>query len=276
MRTEGKVAIVTGAGKGIGLGIVQCLAKEGADVVVNTLHQESAQKVADEVKGMGRKSLAVAADVTKKEGAERVVKATIDAFGRIDILVNNFGAHTEVFYTRPNSKFTDQEIKEWDDDYEFNLKSQVLMCMAAVPIFIEQQSGKIINIASIAGKMTIPAQMPYGAFKAGSIYFTRTLAVELGQYNINVNCINPGGIYSGMSEKFIQRAIDSNPEAKGMTPRQFYEKFVQPNIAKNARSPLKRELLAEDVGWAVVFLASEESRNITGQCLTVDLGMVTY
>jgi 3-oxoacyl-[acyl-carrier protein] reductase len=276
MRTEGKIAIVTGAGKGIGLGIVHCLAKEGADVVVNALHQESAQKVADEVKGMGRKSLAVAADVTKKEGAECVVKATMDTFGRIDILVNNFGAHTEVFYTRPNPKFTDQEIKEWDDDYEFNLKSQVLMCMATVPIFIEQQSGKIINIASVAGKMTIPAQMPYGAFKAGSIYFTRTLAVELGQYNINVNCINPGGIYSGMSERFIQRAIDSNPEAKGMTPRQFYEKFVQPNIAKNVRSPLKRELLAEDVGWAVVFLASEESRNITGQCLTVDLGMVTY
>jgi NAD(P)-dependent dehydrogenase (short-subunit alcohol dehydrogenase family) len=276
MRTEGKVAIVTGAGKGIGLGIVHCLAKEGADVVVNALHQESAQKVADEVKGMGRKSPAVAADVTTKEGAERVVKATMDAFGRIDILVNNFGAHTDAFYTRPNSKFTDQEIKDWDDDYEFNLKSQVLMCMAAVPIFIEQQSGKIINIASIAGKMTIPAQMPYGAFKAGSIYFTRTLAVELGQYNINVNCINPGGIYSGMSERFIQRAIDSNPDAKGMTPRQYYEKFVQPNIAKNARSPLKRELLAEDVGWAVVFFASEESRNITGQCLTVDLGMVTY
>lgn len=276
MRTEGKVAIVTGAGKGIGLGIVHCLAKEGADVVVNALHQESAQKVADEVKGMGRKSLAVAADVTKKEGAECVVKATMDTFGRIDILVNNFGAHTEAFYTRPNSKFTDQKIKEWDDDYEFNLKSQVLMCMAAVPIFIEQQSGKIINIASVAGKMTIPAQMPYGAFKAGSIYFTRTLAVELGQYNINVNCINPGGIYSGMSERFIQPAIDSNPEAKGMTPRQFYEKFVQPNIAKTVRSPLKRELLAEDVGWAVVFLASEESRNITGQCLTVDLGMVTY
>ena len=276
MRLAGKVAIVTGAGKGIGQGIVHCIAKEGADIVVNTLHKESAQKVADEVKGMGRKSLAVAADVTKKEGAERVVKATMDTFGRIDILVNNFGAHTEAFYTRPNSKFTDQEIKEWDDDYEFNLKSQVLMCMAAVPILIEQQIGKIINIASVAGRMTIPTQMPYGAFKAGSIYFTRTLAVELGQHNINVNCVCPGGIYSGMTERFLQKAIDSNPDAKGMTPRQYYEKFLQPNIAKNARSPLKRELLAEDVGWAVVFFASEESRNITGQSLTVDLGVVTY
>lgn len=276
MRLKGKVAIVTGAGKGIGLGIVRCLAKEGADVVINTLHQETAQKVADEVQGMGRKSLAIAADVTKREGAERIVKATTDAFGRIDILVNNFGAHTEAFYTRPNSKFTDQEIKEWDDDYEFNLKSQVLLCMAAVPVLIEQQSGKIINISSVAGKMPIPTQMPYGALKAGSIYFTRTLAVELGQYNINVNCICPGGIYSGMMERFLQRAIDSNPEAKGMTPRQFYEKSVQPNIAKNARSPLKRELLAEDVGWAVVFFASEESRNITGQSLTVDCGMVSY
>ncbi len=276
MRLENKIAIVTGAGKGIGLGIIHCLAKEGADIVVNTAHQESAQKVADEVKAMGRRSLAVAADVTKKEGAEHVVKAAVDAFGRIDILVNNFGAHTEAFYTRPNGKFTDQEIKEWDDDYTFNLKSQVLMCMAVVPVLIKQQGGKIVNVASVAGKMPIPTQMPYGAFKAGSIYFTRTLALELGQYNINVNCINPGGIYSGMTERFLQKAIGANPQAAGMTPRQYYEKFVQPNIAQNARTPMKRELVAEDVGWAVVYFASEESRNITGQSLTVDCGMVSY
>lgn len=276
MRLEGKVAIVTGAGKGIGVGIVHCLAKEGADVVVNALHEASAKKVADDVKALGRKSLAVAADITKKEGAEHLVKATMEAFGRIDILVNNFGAHTEAFFTRPNSKFTDQEIKEWDDDYEFNLKSQVLMCLAAVPTMQKQQSGKIVNIASVAGRMALPTQMSYGALKAGSIYFTRALAVELGQYNINVNCICPSGIYSGMMERGLQRAIDANPEAKGMTPRQFYEKFVQPNIAKNARTPIKRELVAEDVGWAVVFFASEESQNITGQSLTVDCGMVSY
>ncbi len=276
MRLEGKVAIVTGAGKGIGQAIVHCLAREGADVVVNSLHDETAASVAAEVEALGRKSLAVAADVTKKKETDRLASESIAAFGKIDILVNNFGAHTEAFYTRRNPKFTDQEEAEWDDDYQFNLKSQVLMCMSLVPHFIEQQAGKIINISSIAGRLTVPSQMPYGAFKAGSIYFTRTLAVELGEHNINVNAVCPGGIYSGMMERGLQRAIDNNPEAKGMTPREYYEKNVQPKIAENSRSPLKRELLADDVGWACVYFASEESRNVTGQSLTVDCGMVTY
>lgn len=276
MELEGKVAIVTGAGKGIGQGIAHCLANEGADVVVNAFHEETTAKVAEEVKALGRKSLAVAADVTKKEGVARIVQEALDAFGKIDILVNNYGAHTEAFFTRSKPTFVDQDISEWDDDYEFNLKSQVLMSLEVVPHFIKQESGKIVNISSIAGRLTVPSQMPYGAFKAGSIYFTRTLATELGKHNINVNCVCPGGVYSGMSERGLQRAIDNNPEAKGMTPRQYYEKFVQPNIPKNAHTPLKRELTAEDIGHSVVFLASEKARNITGQSLTVDCGMVTY
>jgi len=147
-----------------------------------------------------------------------------------------------------------------------------LMSLEVVPHFIEQERGNIVNIASVAGRATVPTQMPYGAFKAGSIYFTRTLAVELGKHNINVNCVCPGGIYTAMSERAIQRTVDSDPRSKGMTPREFWEKVVVPN----SPAPLKRELVSEDIGHAVVFFASEEARNITGQSLTVDCGQVTY
>lgn len=276
MRLQDKVAIVTGAGKGIGQGIAHSLAREGADVVINAFHEETGAKVADEVKALGRKSMSVAADVTQKEGADRVVQETLDTFGKIDILVNNFGAHTEAFFKGTSPTFADQEISQWDDDYQFNLRSQVLLSLATVPHFIEQAGGKIINISSVVGKFALPSQMRYGSFKAGSIYFTRTLAVELGKHNINVNCVCPGGVYSGMMERGFQAAIDGNPEHEGMTPREFYEKFVQPNAGKNSPGPLKRELTAEDIGNAVVFFASEEARNITGQSLTVDCGMVTY
>ena len=268
MRLEGKVAIVTGAGGGIGRGIVHCMAREGADIIINSLHEETSAKVAGEVREIGRKSLAVAADITRKEGADRLVRESIDAFGRIDILVNNFGAHTEAFYTGANAAFIDQEEGEWDDDYEFNLKSSVLMSMAIVPHFIEHGGGKIVMISSVAGRVPVPTQMSYGAAKAGQIYLTRTLAVELGKHNINVNGVAPGGVFTGMAERGLQRAIDNNPDAAGMTPREYWEKYVVPNT----RTPLKRELMPEDIGHAAVFLASEEARNITGQTLGVDCG----
>ena len=113
--------------------------------------------------------------------------------------------------------------------------------------------------------------MSYGAAKAGQIYFTRTLAVELGKHNINVNGVAPGGVYTGMTERSLERAIQRNPEAKGMTPREFYLKFA----VANTRTPLRRELTPEDIGRAVVFLASEDARNITGQTLGVDCGSFT-
>lgn len=270
MRVEGKVAVVTGAGKGIGRAIANCLARDGADVSINAFHEESAREVADEVAALGRKSLGVAADVTRKEGADLVVEKTLDTFGKIDILVNNFGAHTEAFYTGTSPTFVDQEIKEWDDDYEFNLKSQVLLSLAVVPHFIKQESGNIVNISSVAGRQTVPSQMPYGAFKAGSIYFTRTLAVELGKHNINVNCVCPGGTFTAMSERALEKAMAKAPE--GMTAREFWQKSVVPSMP----APLKRELTSEDIAHAVLFFASDEARNITGQSLTVDCGSVTY
>lgn len=115
MRLEGKVAIVTGAGVGIGRAIALCMAKEGADVSINSRGEASCGGVADEVKGLGRRALAVAADVTTEVGVAEVREQTLDAFGRIDILVNNFGAHAEAFFTGASARFVDQEIAEWAD-----------------------------------------------------------------------------------------------------------------------------------------------------------------
>ena len=284
MKLDGKVAIVTGAGKGIGRGIALCLAREGADVAVNAFHEESAKAVSEQIKALGRQSVALEADVTNNAQVKRIVKETLDAFGRIDILVNNFGGHTDTFYTRLDPTFVDQEEQEWDDDYRINLKSQVLMCMEIVPHMISQESGKIINISSTAARATNPAQMTYGVFKAGSLHFTRTLAAELASYNINVNDVCPGGtahtemgrrFATGQAESFAKAAIRDDPDAlKGLTPLEYYEQRVQSNFQKTdeelALLDLRvREKTPEDIGHAVVFFASEESRNISGQSLSV-------
>jgi len=266
MKLEGKVAIVTGAGKGIGQGIAHCLAEEGADVIINSFHEESAAKVAEEVRAQGRQSLAVAADVTMKEGADRVVQEALDGLGKIDILVNNYGGHSK----STHQTFLDQVEAEWDDDYRLNLKSVVLMSMAVVPHFVEKQGGKIVNVSSVAGRMPTASQMAYGSAKAGINYFTMTLAWDLARYNINVNGVAPGGIFSGMSEPGITRTIETNPEFKGMTAYEYWLEKIVPMV--RGRSPLKRDLTREDVGRAVVFLASEDARNITAQTLSVDCG----
>jgi len=272
MSLDGRVALVTGAGGGIGRGIALCLAEAGADVVVNSFHEETAAKVAGEIIESGRESLGIAADVTSQDGVDRVVRETLDKFSRIDILVNNFGAHTQAFYDGTSPRFAKQDISEWDEDYEFNLKSMAMMCMAVVPHLQAQKSGKIVNITSIAGIMPIPSQMTYGAAKAGAIYFTRTLAADLGRDGINVNCISPGGVFTGMSLGSMEKAIAANPDARGMTPHEYWQKFVVPNMP----TPLRQELTTEDIGHATVFLASDKARSITGQNLNVDCGMVMY
>jgi len=260
VKLEGKVAIVTGGGQGIGRGIVHCLAEDGADVVINARHKETAEKVADEVSRLGRKALAVAADVTKSEDVARLVKETVDTFGKIDILVNNVGGGSV-----PISLFMDQEGPEWDRTFELNLKTQVAMCRAVVPHFINQKSGKIVNISSVGGKKPMSANSCYGATKAGVIYFSRALAVELAKYNINVNCVCPGGVFTPTYATLIEESIMPLFGIKGMTAQDFFSKSV-------ARMPLKRELTPEDVGHAVAFLVSEDARNITGVSLDIDGG----
>jgi len=276
MKLEGKVAIVTGAASGLGQGIARCLAEEGADIVIADINMDNANKVAEEVRGFGRKTLVIEADVTRKETTERVVKDALNTFGRIDILVNNVGggrvepeaAAEPLPLSTP--LITDLTEEAWDGAYEVNLKSQVLMSQAVVPHMRVQKSGKIINISSIAGKMGSGGRlMPYSSIKAGVIVFTRALAREVARENINVNCICPGLIYTPAWQLMAEYLWQTTPEYQQL--KEAKDVFL---LTVTSLTPLGREQTPEDIGRMAVFLASEDSRNITGQSINVDGGIV--
>ena len=300
MKLEGKVAIVTGGAQGIGRGIVRCLAEEGADVVIADIDMDNANKAAEEVKAFGRRVLVVEADVTQQEKAEQVVKSTLDTLGKIDILVNNVGGQPQLAEAESATggmpqmvpmTMPDLPVELWDGVYALNLKSQVLMCRTVVPHMRVQKSGKIINIASIAGKSlnagaasggmgTGSALMPYGSQKAAVIAFTRQLAQEVAVDNINVNSICPGFLYTPAWQHGVEQlwqiisavppeVLADNPAMKDMKgPKDIFLGIVQ------RLTPLGREQTPEDIGRLVVFLTSEDARNITGQSINVDGGTV--
>jgi meso-butanediol dehydrogenase/(S,S)-butanediol dehydrogenase/diacetyl reductase len=265
MRLQGKVAVVTGGGAGIGRGIVLCMAKEGADIAIPDIQDANAQAVVKEVLAMGRKAISMRCDVTK--GAE--VEATVDRIKkemvRVDILVNNAG-----MASAPGMPFTNNTEEDWDRTYAVNLKSVFLTCKALAPYFIERKAGRIINIASIAGPLAALTMPPYSVAKGGVITFTRVIAKELAPHGVTVNAICPGVLWTAFWEKLAQHIADTNPAFKGMTARQVFDKRVGDVI------PMKREQTPEDIGLAAVFLASEEARNITGQALNVDGGSVMH
>ena len=297
IKLEGKVAIVTGGGQGIGEGIVRCLAEEGADVAVVDINSEPARKMADEVKSMGRKALPVVADLTDDDQVTRAVQDTLDLFGKIDILVNNVGGVGEEILRLTQeyrASLGDESLpaymhyssEVWDKYYRLNLKSHVMMSHAVTPHFIKQQSGKIVNISSVTGRLPQPGHMPYGAMKAADISLTWSLAKALAPHNINVNCVLPGYVYTPGGHEALTAQYNTILEAKakgelpdrlrryatedieGLTPYEFWLKYsASPNV------PLGRPQTAEDMGRAVVFFVSDDAKNITGQVLSVDGGM---
>ena len=285
MKLDGKVAIVTGAASGLGRGIACCLAEEGADVVIADIDMENARKVAKEVRAFGRKALVIEADVTRQDKARQVVDDCLKTFGKVDILVNNVGggrpqaAGAESPPSQGMPQLADVPEQFWNDSYEVNLKSQVLMTQAVVPHMRAHKSGKIINISSIAGKSINAGagrsgesgamMMPYGAMKAGVLQFTRSLARELGRDNINVNCICPGLIYTPSwqrSAEYRWQHVAAYKELK--SPRDVFLLTVE------ALTPLGREQTPEDIGRMAVFFASDDAKNITGQSINVDGGIV--
>ncbi len=248
-RLKGKVAIVTGAGHGIGLAYAARLALEGAAVVIAELDAEAGEKAEAELKNKGYSALAVATNVTDPGSLDEMAKKTLDTFGRIDVLVNN----AAIFSTIPMSRspFDEIAIEEWDAMMAVNVKGAWLASRAVSPAMKKQMSGKIINISSGTALKGSASRIHYVTSKAAILGFTRTLARELGPYNINVNCVAPGNTLS-----------EVNPDESTLSFR---------NAGANDRA-LKRTEKPADLVGAVAFFASPDSDFITGQTLVVDGG----
>jgi len=265
MRLAGKVAVVTGGGSGIGRGIVLAMAREGADLAIPDIQVLNAEKVAEEVRGLGRKVVAMKTDVTSVADVKVMTDRVRDVYGRIDILVNNAGMAAP-----PGMPFTNNTEEDWDRAFAVNTKSVFITCKAVVPHMLERKAGAIVNIASIAGPLAAPTMPAYSVAKGGVITFTRVLAKELATHGVRVNAICPGVLWTDFWQKLAAHIAETNPAFKGMTARQVFDKRVGDVI------PMKREQHPEDIGWAAVFLASDEARNITGQSLNVDGGCVMW
>jgi len=245
MRLKDKVALVTGAARGIGRAIALALASEGADIVIWDINIEEAQKASRDIEALGRRSLAQAVDVSNFSKAEEAVNKILDKFTKIDILVNNAGI------TKDNLLLRMSEA-DWDAVLNINLKGTFNCTKAVSRFMLKQRSGKIINIASIIGIIGNAGQANYSASKAGIIALTKTAAKEFASRNINVNAIAPGFIQTEMTaklpEKMKQNMLEMIPIARFGSP--------------------------EDVAGVCVFLASQEANYITGQTIIIDGGMV--
>jgi len=259
----GKVAMVTGGGMGIGRAIVLAMAREGADVLIPDIQPAAAEAVAKEAERLSRRAIALRLDVTRESQVEAAIAEGISAFGRIDILVNNAGVTPGL-----GLPFTRQVEADWDKVFSVNMKSVFFTCKHIAPHFMARRSGKIVNISSIAGPLSSLTMPSYSVVKMGVITLTKIVAKELAPHNVNVNAICPGLLYTDMWKKIGEVMRETDPAYAGLTPRQMFEKRVAEWI------PLKREQTPEDIGHAAVFLASEEARNITGQALMVDGGVV--
>lgn len=245
MTLQGKIALVTGASRGIGRAIAICLAQAGADVAVNYAgNAQAAQETAEAVRAAGRKAILLQADVGNAEEAESIIKQTVEQFGRLDILVNNAGI------TRDNLLMRMKE-EEFDQVINTNLKG-VFNCMkAAARPMMKQRFGRIINISSVVGAVGNPGQVNYVAAKAGVIGMTKTAAKELASRGITVNCVAPGFIATEMTEQLSEE-----------TRQQLLSQI-----------PLARLGEPEDIARIVKVLASDDAAYMTGQTIHVDGGM---
>jgi len=258
MRLKDKIVIVTGAGSGIGRGIALALAKEGANIVIMDVKEEDAKNTAKEVETLGRQALAVRGDVRSSKDIDAMVQKALDRFGSINILVNNAGVSTM------NWMVDLREEEDWDFNMDVNAKGNFLVTRAVAKQMIEQgQGGKIVNIASLAGKIGATLLSHYTASKFAVIGFTKAIALEMAPHKITVNAVCPGLVQTSMQK----REIAWESKLRGITEEEVKQGYVK-------SVPLGRLETPEDVAKVVLFLCSEEADYITGEAISVTGGMM--
>jgi len=244
---KGKVALVTGASRGLGRAMALALAGAGCDVALNARLSSSLEEAAEKIRKMGRKTALLAGDISDEAQVDHVVEKTLQAFGRIDVLVNNAGVWEGSYLVRLKKE-------DWDKVLKVNLTGAYLVAKAVGKVMLKQRSGKIINISSISAFKPIQQSLAYAASKAGVMQMTRVIALELGPAGVQVNGIAPGFFDTDMTRRY------QDADAK-----EALEAYV-------AKIPLRRTGKPEDLNGLVVFLASKASDHITGQTIVIDGG----
>ena len=260
--SEARIAIITGGATGIGRAIGFALARDGINVVVADMNRDAAEATAKDLAGVGVSSMAVTVDVRKPQQLQRMVDAAVEQFGQVDILVNNAGVAGAPGWHHEG----DSREEDWIACYEVNVKGAVNATEAVAPVMKRGAGGKIVNIASIAGREGRPSHPHYSASKSALINYTQSLAIDLGPYNVNVNAVCPGLLWTPMWVQVGERYARRDPAYAGMEPRAVFDRMVSEII------PLRREQTPDDIGDCVAFLVSDDAAAITGQAINVDGG----
>jgi len=248
---ENKVALVTGAGSGIGKSIAICLAKNGADVIVNDINIDLASATANDVNGLGRQGLPIIADLSNENEVNSMAEKAINVFGRIDLLVNNAGVVDQFVPT------VEQNVDRWQRVIDIHLRGCYICTKTVGRYMVDKMYGKIVNISSVVGMAGAPMRTAYGPAKAGIIMLTKTLAIEWARYNINVNAVSPGYILTPLVEDAITKGKIND------------EVIIR-------RIPMGRLGYPEEIAKVVVFLLSDVASYINGANLPVDGGWTSF
>lgn len=259
MLLQNQKVIVTGAGQGIGKAVALKLAAAGADIAAVDINPKTVAETAGAVQALGRRAVAITADLGSVAEIDRMVIETVKAFGRIDTLVNNAGVTRRAY-------IMDLTEEDWDKIHRVNAKGVFFCLQRAAREMIPRREGRIINIASVAGKgFEGTSNAIYAASKGAVISLTKTAAQQLGPHNINVNAICPGIVMTAM----VTDILKTDAAKTGMSIEEVTQRFT-------ARIPIRRANQPEDIADMVVFLASPAARNVSGQCINVDGGLVPH